>query len=788
MDERLGQLLHNMHDASSDTARTRARKAVVLYAAEIGDLAVLRELFLEEKVSLRSRNSTGEGLIVIAAKNGHAECVKFLLQQKSFFFSLCNGHGELVLKAVIEKGYVECLSWLLWHKKQKKFLEEFCVEYVKSEWNFSLSPLWQAINQDIRNRSEDLLQKEFELNGNSLDIDYCAHFAVVQKMSSVDDYQQLTQMYKEMLEGISAVFGKDGLNDFYIKSPHIHCVISEEAGKKGNISYIEMLVERGVNIHGASSRDHNSILAAAVHAEKVECAKWLIKTQCFSVDEINCRGRSILSISSEIRAEELVSFLLDNGASYTRGGPLAAAELGHVECGKLYLDRGRKVDFLSDLGVTPLIQAVLSGHLERAQLLINRGADVTMLSANRQSALVLAAQYLVEKEPTKSQQDQYILLIQNLLEHGADASTIIVSPHGVLPLLEYMIFRDMDPRFVHLLLSHGADADSGLFCAALHGRDKYVYSLIAHGANHEKLFSKPEGETATALVHAASKGHFEFMKSLVCHVGYVDSACEAGLSRVEVSPNIHRFFSAFKCSEGWISQLSDNADFMKKFPGIVKSAGVVKALYARRLFALEFLEKLNTQKIFMDAVVEAFHFIAKYEQKMDFEEIEFLAKYQLLLVPDDSEFDWLEVKTDRQILQEQFSDSKIYYMGSAKIVVNLVHKFAHAIPDLPRMVHVPLKDIKAFIKNIPIKEDGSLAYCLNHSSQGTCPASGEKRLAEVIEIEEDEPGAKKLKTEGLSVSESSEGGPSAGLVPTIDPIELEQSVEVVGDSSLEGVL
>ena len=122
---------------------------------------------------------------------------------------------------------------------------------------------------------------------------------------------------------------------------------------------------------------------------------------------------------------------------------LSAAQLGHVEAAKIFLDQGADVNFTMDDNASPLYFACQQNHPEIAKLLLEKGADPNLLTEpNKIGALYIAA----------SQNNLQCVLY--LLEHGADidirrntGSTPLAcaARHGHLDILKALLVANADP-------------------------------------------------------------------------------------------------------------------------------------------------------------------------------------------------------------------------------------------------------------------------------------------------------------------------------------------------------
>ena len=69
-----------------------------------------------------------------------------------------------------------------------------------------------------------------------------------------------------------------------------------------------------------------------------------------------------------------------------------AAENNQLEAVKFLIEKGAKVDALTNDHETPLMYAVWNGALETVQTLIESGADMSILNSNSETIFHLAAE------------------------------------------------------------------------------------------------------------------------------------------------------------------------------------------------------------------------------------------------------------------------------------------------------------------------------------------------------------------------------------------------------------
>jgi hypothetical protein len=138
---------------------------------------------------------------------------------------------------------------------------------------------------------------------------------------------------------------------------------------------------------------------------------------------------------------------LDGGEpadAHERGKPLVvlAAAGGLTDVVGLLLDRGARIEAATELGITPLFAAVMSGKSHCARMLIDRGADVNAANSAGSTILMMA---------TSAGDEQMAL---HLLEKGADGKA--ASKRNQSTALMLAAGKDMN-RLLQALVATGVD-------------------------------------------------------------------------------------------------------------------------------------------------------------------------------------------------------------------------------------------------------------------------------------------------------------------------------------------
>lgn len=131
----------------------------------------------------------------------------------------------------------------------------------------------------------------------------------------------------------------------------------------GNIPLMELLVERGADIHRTNTFGETALLHAAWRGQAA-AVKWLL-----------ARGAKPNREGAEWSALHYAAFA------------------GHGEATQLLLERGADINARSPNGSTPLMMAIHEGHEEMAGYLIKRGADRKVRNERGDTALDWAVKY-----------------------------------------------------------------------------------------------------------------------------------------------------------------------------------------------------------------------------------------------------------------------------------------------------------------------------------------------------------------------------------------------------------
>jgi quinoprotein dehydrogenase-associated probable ABC transporter substrate-binding protein len=256
----------------------------------------------------------------------------------------------------------------------------------------------------------------------------------------------------------------------------------------------------------AEGADINQELANAILAKDADRVRFLIKKGA----DVNARdsgGFSPLDTAARNRSTGLVEILLDAGAdpnSVDADGffPLLhAINRNHVPTIEMLAKKGANIELKNKQGITPLSWAIGDGKYFAAKALIDAGADVNSRSGyeNVTPLMVIATQIAAKtRSGNLAQGPQPLDLARALIDKGADVSALskdgvsalmIAAGHNNAPVIGLLVGAGADPN------AKAANGQSALDIATSAGFDAAVGALkfLSKGTPGPKQQSAPIG-------------------------------------------------------------------------------------------------------------------------------------------------------------------------------------------------------------------------------------------------------------------------------------------------------
>ena len=135
----------------------------------------------------------------------------------------------------------------------------------------------------------------------------------------------------------------------------------------GNTAAARVLIEAGANVNAREQRKNQTALMWAVAQSQPAMAKLLLEHGA----EVDARS-TVNEWERMVTAEPRQKNLMPGGFTPL----LYAARQGCLDCAKMLVEAGAKVDLTDPDGVTPLLSALLNAHFDTAKYLLEAGAMV----------------------------------------------------------------------------------------------------------------------------------------------------------------------------------------------------------------------------------------------------------------------------------------------------------------------------------------------------------------------------------------------------------------------------
>ncbi len=438
--------------------------------------------------------------------------------------------------------------------------------------------LAEAAKNDDKAAVASLLQQKADVNAPEADGTTALAWA-----SRNDDLEMADRLIKAGADVKAA-------NRYGVTPLYLACV-------NGSAAMIEKLLKAGADAN-ASVTEGESALMTAARSGSVEAAKVLLDHGAKVDARESWHSQTALMWAVAERHPDMVKELIAHGADVNAvsnvnqwerqntseprekwlplGGltPLLfAAREGCVDCARILLDNGAKIDTTDPDGISPVLIATINGHYDAAVFLLGKGADPNLADRTGRTALFSAVDFHtmpVSNRPSPKDTDSEessLNLITTLLAKGANVNAQLKNQQpyrtkldrgddtmlttGTTPLLRAA--KADDTEVVRLLLEKGADPKlatragiTPLMAAAglgtkeedTTGRFKTesdaiesIKLLLAAGMD----INAANGQGQTALHGAALKGSDEIVKFLADHGAKLDAKDRQGKTALDAA-------------------------------------------------------------------------------------------------------------------------------------------------------------------------------------------------------------------------------------------------------------
>jgi ankyrin repeat protein len=323
-----------------------------------------------------------------------------------------------------------------------------------------------------------------------------------------------------------------------------------ESAKKGDLTRVLELIDKGVNVNCHGAYGYTPLLIAARHSRLDVVEALFNKGAAINTDsDIDMQqqewGYTPLLWAVNNSFVDLAEFLLDNGAklgTQGRGGEIPliiAARKNCLPLVELLVAKGASIDATNaERGQTALEEAVAGGYLDIVDFLVQKGADLkrrdfvggSLLSAAVGRGHSAMVRYLHEKGLSVNSTDNSGLtpiflaldgriesryIAEYLIEHGADVSVksadgttplMVASHHGSKEAIEMLIAKGVDVKaknvFGETALQSACQGIGYDLTEDPMKREAVISLLIDNGAE----VSTRDRDGRTPLIEASSRG------------------------------------------------------------------------------------------------------------------------------------------------------------------------------------------------------------------------------------------------------------------------------------------
>lgn len=163
------------------------------------------------------------------------------------------------------------------------------------------------------------------------------------------------------------------------------------AADKGNLEILELTLDIGIDINSVDKDGETAIMKAASNGQIKAISMLLDRgADCYLTSKYGWKVDTFVAFNNDF---EILDLLNSRGVKRDNWSELIDAclrrDLNRVND---LLDNGADVNFVSEVGITPLIVAVWSEKIEIVKLLISKGADINARSADKRTVLIHACE------------------------------------------------------------------------------------------------------------------------------------------------------------------------------------------------------------------------------------------------------------------------------------------------------------------------------------------------------------------------------------------------------------
>ncbi|HEY2383816.1 MAG TPA: ankyrin repeat domain-containing protein [Terriglobia bacterium] len=349
----------------------------LLYAVYDENTAEVRRL-LKAGADVSQANSYGASPMGLAAEAGNVDIIKLLLDAGADADSP-NPDGQTALLAVARTGNVAAAELLVKHGAKVD---------AKEKWGGQTALMWASARRHPE-MMQFLISKGADINAQSIDRDYQRHVTAEGRPKNLDSGGFTPLLYAARENCLACVRvlvdhkADINLPDPDGVSPLLLAIMN------ANWDLAKQLIEAGANIDQWDMFGESPLFTAIGNHSQVSGGHG-------SIDPLN-----------ETTGIAIVKMLLDHGANPNM---------------QLFFKPANVRGATNVRGTTPLIRAANNADLEVVKLLLAHGADASLITADRQTAIMAT---LAGRAPEK----QALEIINVLHDAGADVNVVALINH-----------------------------------------------------------------------------------------------------------------------------------------------------------------------------------------------------------------------------------------------------------------------------------------------------------------------------------------------------------------------
>lgn len=162
-----------------------------------------------------------------------------------------------------------------------------------------------------------------------------------------------------------------------------------KAVEKKNDAIFTMLISRGATL---DPKKWTEIVRLAIRVGHVPTVKAILEKHLM-VARDDRFGEEALEYAASLKNQSVISAILDMKVLPSNGSLQWSIDKGHFFIVQLLLERGASIEEKGELGITPLMQAVIRGHIKIVELLLIKGAEVSTKNVLGETALTFAGKF-----------------------------------------------------------------------------------------------------------------------------------------------------------------------------------------------------------------------------------------------------------------------------------------------------------------------------------------------------------------------------------------------------------